>query len=243
MVCYPNVQVATLINRDNRFIARCLLESGEEVRVHVKNTGRCKELLIPGVNVSLSYQASPTRKTDYDLVAVEKKGKWINIDSQVPNQLAAEGIQSGEIILPFLKGNITEVRREVTYGASRFDICVTTDQAERVFVEVKGMTLEHNKKAAFPDAPSERALKHVTELSIARAEGYLTAVLFIIQLEEVELATIHEERQPKLQQAIEEGHEKGLEVLAYNCKVTPETIVLKESIPVDLAHDFVEALA
>lgn len=240
MVKYPAVEIATFIERENRFIAYCYLsDKKEKVRVHVKNTGRCRELLLPGVDVAISFQGSPQRKTDYDLIAVKKGKEWINIDSQVPNQLAFEGLQSGELILPNLKGEWTSLKREVTFGSSRYDIYGETTAAEKVIIEVKGMTLENYQIGAFPDAPSLRALKHIEALSDWRAAGYLTYVIFIVQLENVKVATIHQEMQPALAKAIEQGQEEGLEVIAQTCQVGPDRITLKERIPFKLSEPFI----
>ncbi|QIL46966.1 DNA/RNA nuclease SfsA [Vagococcus coleopterorum] len=238
---YPKVETVPLLQRDNRFIAQVTLPNQEEPeRVHVKNTGRCKELLFPGAEVAISYQGSATRKTDYDLIAANKNGTWVNIDSQVPNQLAAEGIASGAISLPGLVGPITEVKREVTFGSSRFDVVVETATGQTAIVEVKGMTLEANGIGAFPDAPSLRALKHVKELAALQKEGYQTYVLFIAQLESVSKGTVHTERQPELSAALQAAMTAGTQVLVYNCQVTADTIELKEEIAFDLAIEFKE---
>ncbi|MGM0123710.1 sugar fermentation stimulation protein [Enterococcus sp. AZ194] len=235
---YANVCLARFLERPNRFIAHCRLETGEEVVAHVKNTGRGREVFLPEAEVALVHCPSEKRKTAYDLVAVKKGTAWINIDSQIPNALAAEGLLSGEIQLPGLKGTITQLKREVTYQHSKFDIYLESDQNEKVFVEVKGMTLENKKIGAFPDAPTSRGLKHVEELTLAQKEGYQCYVLFIIQFEEVALATIHTEMQPVLFEAIRRGKEDGLQVLAYNCHVTPGEIRVKEKISFQLEYPF-----
>lgn len=239
LLSYPNVQIAQFENRENRFVSTCLLsETKEVVKVHVKNTGRCKELLKPGVDVALSYQASSKRKTDYDLIAVKKNSNWINIDSQIPNTLAESGILSKKIKLPHLAGEIIQLKREVTFQHSRFDLYVETDQGERAFIEVKGMTLENHRIGAFPDAPTSRGLKHVHELHAAIKEGYKAYLLFIVQFENIEMATIHEKMQPELQAAIKRYQATDLNVVVYNCQVTPETIGIKERIPFNLEHVF-----
>lgn len=239
IVEYPKVEVAKLIERKNRFIAHCYLPEKGEVVVHVKNTGRCRELFYPGVEVALSYQASATRKTDYDLIAVKKGAKWINIDSQVPNLLTYEGIRNGQISLPGLTGEIATIRREVTFNHSRFDVYLETDQDEKVIVEVKGLTLENQQIGAFPDAPTERGLKHVRELIELGQAGYHVYLLFIVQMADTQVATIHNEMQPALATTIAEGQRTGLEVLAYTCQVTPNTIEIKEPIPFDLTAPFI----
>nr|WP_242586484.1 DNA/RNA nuclease SfsA [Enterococcus sp. DIV0869a] len=239
MITYPNVHLAHFIDRPNRFIAECRLqETGEMVTVHVKNTGRCKELFHPEVEVALSYQPSPKRKTDYDLIAVKKDTAWFNIDSQVPNALAAHAIQNGTIILPGLKGNIISVKREKRFAQSQFDILVETDTGNQAFVEVKGMTLENHAVGAFPDAPTLRGLKHVTELIEAMHKGYQSYVLFVVQFEKIEMATIHTDMQPALAQMVLSGQKQGLSVIAYNCSVTPDTIAIEHQVPFDVTKTF-----
>ncbi|WP_179190392.1 DNA/RNA nuclease SfsA [Candidatus Enterococcus mansonii] len=238
---YPNVHLAQFNHRPNRFIAECTLQdTGEKVTVHVKNTGRCKELLLPNVEVALSYQPSPTRKTDYDLIAVKKEAAWFNIDSQVPNALASQALIDGTITLPELNGQIVLVKREKRFAQSQFDILVETDTGQQAFVEVKGMTLENHAIGAFPDAPTIRGLKHVTELIEAIHEGYQSYVLFVIQFENVELATIHTNMQPALAEMISTGQKQGLRVIAYNCQVAPDKIEIAHQIPFDVAKTFEE---
>lgn len=238
---YPDVKKAYFIDRPNRFIAHCrLADTGAIVVVHVKNTGRGKEVLLPEAEVGLSYQPSPKRKTAYDLISVKKGDMWINIDSQVPNTLAFEGLVSGKIQLPGLKGNLTTVKREVRYGNSKFDLSFVTDAGERGFVEVKGMTLENQGIGAFPDAPTLRGLKHVRELTVALEEDYFCYVLFIVQFEEIRQATIHRKMQPELWAALHDGKKDGLGILAYNCFVDRGSIRLKEQVPFDLEQPFTD---
>lgn len=238
---YENVLLARFIERPNRFIAHCRLEeSGEEVVVHVKNTGRGKEVLLPEALVSLQHNPSPKRKTAYDLIAVKKEAQWINIDSQIPNALAADGIRSGLIQLPGLLGQITYLKREVTYGDSKFDIYFETDANEKGFVEVKGMTLENQQIGAFPDAPTLRGKKHVLELAVARNAGYRSYLLFIAQFEGVKVATVHRKMQPDFYDAVVAAEEDGVPVLAYNCHVTANEITLKGQVPFEAAHAFVD---
>ncbi|WP_461198307.1 DNA/RNA nuclease SfsA [Enterococcus sp. N249-2] len=237
---YPNIVKASFIVRDNRFVARCRLLNGEEVIVHVKNTGRGKEVLIEGVPVVLQYWDNPKRKTKYDLIAVKKGTQWINIDSQIPNRLAYEGMLDGQIQLPGLKGEIVLLRREVVYGQSKFDFYLETDQGETGFVEVKGMTLENHRVGAFPDAPTLRGLKHVNELIHAKKAGYYAAVLFLIQFEGVDVATIHRKMQPALAEAIAQAQLANVSVFAYNCQVDEGKISLLSPIPFDLAAPFID---
>lgn len=231
MITYPAVHEAVFIERPNRFIAQCrLIKTNELVTVHVKNTGRCKELLVPNALVALSYQPSPKRKTAYDLIAVKKNAAWINIDSQVPNALAKQGIQEGKIRLPELTGAICRIKPEQSYGQSKFDLLVETSTGQQAFVELKGMTLENKRIGAFPDAPSLRALKHIKELITATQAGYYSYVIFIIQFEAVTTATVHTEMQPALAEALMHAQQAGVHILAYNCFVTASTIALKEPI-------------
>ncbi|MFC4771126.1 DNA/RNA nuclease SfsA [Enterococcus hermanniensis] len=238
---YSAIQLARFLERSNRFIARCrLIATDEEIIVHVKNTGRCKELLIPGVTVAVNYQPAVKRKTAYDLIAVKKNALWINIDSQIPNALAAEGILSGLVSLPGIEGALSLLKREVTYGHSKFDLYFETDQQEKGFVEVKGMTLENQGVGAFPDAPTMRGLKHVEELQQAQQRGYHCFVLFIVQFPKINVATIHSAMQPALSEAIKQATADGVQILAYNCEVDQETIALKGAVTFDLNQPFID---
>lgn len=238
---YSAIQLAIFIERSNRFIARCrLLSTGEEIITHVKNTGRSKELLIPNVLVAVNHQPSDKRKTAYDLIAVKKGDMWINIDSQIPNVLAAEGILAGKIKLPGLSGTINFLKREYTFERSKFDIYFETDQQEKGFVEVKGMTLENHKIGAFPDAPTVRGLKHVEELDLAQAMGYYCYLLFIVQFPRIEAATIHKEMQPALYEAVKRAEADGVQILAYNCEVDQENISILGTVPFDLKQTFID---
>lgn len=232
MVQYGQVVSGKFIERPNRFVAICEVDGQAEV-VHVKNTGRCKELLLPGVEVFLEEANSATRKTKYDLIAVMKQEQMINIDSQVPNKIFAEAM-ARKLALPTLKGQIQLLKKEVTYQQSRFDFYFETDQAEKGFVEIKGMTLEEGGIVSFPDAPTLRGLKHVNELGQAMAEGYLGFVVFIVQMNQATYATINGEMQPALQQAFQEMMAEGLQVLAYTCVVSKESISLGEAIPFEI---------
>ena len=234
MAKYEAIEVVTFKERQNRFIATCINQKGEEIITHVKNTGRCKELLIPGIKVAVNYQDKATRKTKYDLVSVEKNGAWFNIDSQLPNKLVEEGIKQNLIKFDILKGRIINYRREFTHGDSRFDFVIETDRDETLLLEVKGMTLENKKEGSFPDAPSLRALKHIQGLKKAQEEGFLGAVLFVVQFETIDYATINKDMQPELQIAIEEAIESGVEVSAYNCFVSSDAVRINKKVPFKL---------
>ncbi|MEO1773029.1 MULTISPECIES: DNA/RNA nuclease SfsA [Enterococcus] len=238
---YTNVQLAYFLERPNRFIAHCrLLKTGEIVVAHVKNTGRGKEILLPEALVSLNYQPSPKRKTDYDLIAVKKGDMWINIDSQIPNTLAANGLLQGNITLPHLRGQLSFLKREYQYGHSKFDIYFETDVGEKGFVEVKGMTLENHGIGAFPDAPTIRGKKHVLELTEAVFEGYHSYLLFIVQFSKIKAATIHRTMQQDFFQAVKKAEQDGVTILAYNCEVDESTIELLGEIPFDLTQAFID---
>ena len=174
---YQNVVEAIFLERPNRFVAYCKV-AGETQKVHVKNTGRCKELLVPGAVVYLEESDNPNRKTKYSLVAVEKGDLLINMDSQVPNQVVEEALRTGRIKLPGIIEPLTFIKREKTYGQSRFDFYVETAE-EKIFIEVKGVTLEEDGVVRFPDAPTERGVKHVEELMEATKEGYKCYVLLL----------------------------------------------------------------
>lgn len=237
---YKNSILARFIARDNRFVARAQLLDGQEVVVHVKNTGRGKEILLPGAWVSLEYCPNSKRKTAYDLVAVKKQDQWINIDSQLPNLLAYEGLLHKEIILPKQEGELSFVKREVSFEHSRFDLYYETTKGQKGFVEVKGLTLENQGIGAFPDAPTLRGEKHVLELIDSQKEGFTSYILFIVQFEHIHLATIHHQMQPSLTKAIASAQQAGVEVLAYNCRVSAGEVTLKNRVPFDLAYPFVD---
>lgn len=224
---YNKIQEAIFRERPNRFIAKVEVE-GREGIVHVKNTGRCKELLIPGVKVYLSDEEGKERKTRYDLVAVEKQGRIINMDSQAPNQVVKEALEQGRL-LP----DILEIRPETKYGDSRFDFYVKTKEKE-IFIEVKGVTLEEDNICAFPDAPSERAVKHVEELIKAKEAGYEGYIIFVIQIEGVLCLHPNERTHKEFGEALKKARDAGIQILAYDSVVTKDSLVIKEPVPVHL---------
>lgn len=231
---YDFVEEATFINRPNRFIARVLYRGREET-VHVKNTGRCRELLVPGCRVYLSYSDNPDRKTRFDLVAVEKerRGKTsllINMDSQAPNAAAEEFLLSGGLI-----PGQDFVKREVRYGASRFDFYLEKGE-RRAFVEVKGVTLEENGVALFPDAPTHRGVKHLEELCRAFSEGYEAYILFLIQMKGVRRFVPNDRTHPAFGDALRRAAALGVTVLARDCLVTPGSVTVDRPVPVQLGE-------
>ena len=222
-----NIHKAKFINRLNRFIAEVEMDGAVQV-CHVKNTGRCKELLIPGSLVYLEENNGPNRKTKYDLVAVEKGNLLVNIDSQAPNKVVKEWVEAGG-----LYPNPTLVHPEVKYGNTRMDFYVE-DQERKAFIEVKGVTLENDGVAAFPDAPTERGVKHIYHLIDLLQEGYEAYVIFVIQFKPVKYLIPNDETHPVFGEALREAAAAGVHVLAYDCIVTPYSMELDQSVKVQL---------
>lgn len=221
---YNNITEARFINRPNRFIAYVEL-NGKTEKVHVKNTGRCRELLQPGVIVYLVKSGSPARSTAYDLVAVKKGNRLINIDSQAPNKAVEEWLR--------LRGcfpDLKLLRPETVYGKSRFDFYLETE-TEKVFMEVKGVTLENEGIVRFPDAPSERAVKHLEELVLAKNAGYRAIVMFVIQMENVDRFEPAGDIHPEFEEALCRAVRAGVEVFAYDCRVEPDGMTVNLPVP------------
>ncbi|SMP57335.1 DNA/RNA nuclease SfsA [Anoxynatronum buryatiense] len=266
---------ATFIKRPNRFVAHVRLDGdleGKEEVVHVKNTGRCRELLLPGTRVYLEdCRSHPGRKTRYSLIAVEKASvaakkanifevgenvsaknesvseeketMLVNMDSQAPNAVVAEGILAGR--LPLMAA-VTNLRREVTFGNSRFDMRVEgiNEQGEvtTAYVEVKGVTLEHGGISAFPDAPTTRGRRHLLELAEAVAQGNQGVVVFLMQMRGPRLFVPHWERDPAFSEVLVQVQQAGVRVLAFDSLVTPDTMELGEPLPIQLnQRTFVQA--
>ena len=225
---YHTVIPARFLSRPNRFIAKVELDGREET-VHVKNTGRCKELLIPGNTVYLALGENPKRKTKYDLIAVEKRpGLLINMDSQLPNAAAAQWLPKSGLF-----SEKAVIRREVTYGASRFDLYVE-DGLRRAFLEVKGVTLEEEGLASFPDAPTERGAKHLRGLTELARNGFGAYVLFVIQMADVEYLHPNDATDPNFGTALREAAAAGVQVLAMDCDVTVDSMTVRRPVPVRL---------
>lgn len=264
---YQNIRVGHFISRPNRFIAKIEIEGAEET-VHVKNTGRCAELLVPGAEVyvqdslqeaedwlsdnellqgkmqvavsSKSTNIGKKRKTRWDLIAVRKGDRLINMDSQIPNKIVKEWLeqekwnhnlhnQSDRI------HGITKIQPEYTYGKSRIDLYVEA-QNRKILIEVKGVTLEENGVVRFPDAPSERAVKHVHELKEALKEGYECYVFFVIQMSGVRYFTPNMDTHPEFKEALKEAAEAGVHVVAYDCSVREDEIRIQDPVPVILEN-------
>ncbi len=222
---YERIEKAVFLERPNRFIAYTEL-NGRKETVHVKNTGRCAELLVPGASVYIQRSANPDRKTKWDLISVEKGERMINMDSQIPNRLVEEWIRGGHLFR-----DVTLVRPETTYGNSRFDLYVKAE-GKRIFIEVKGVTLEENGVCRFPDAPSERAVKHLEELILAKQEGYETYVFFVIQMKDVRYFTPNTDTHPAFAEALRRAAAAGVHIQAYDCTVSPDSIEIDS--PVDI---------
>lgn len=224
---YGKILPARFLARPNRFVARVEAE-GQELVCHVKNTGRCRELLVPGATVWLEESPNPNRKTKFDLIAVEKGARLINMDAQAPNQVFGEWAQSGR----FREG-LTLLRPETTYGSSRFDFYWESSKS-RGFVEVKGVTLEEDGVVRFPDAPTLRGVKHLEELVKAHEAGYEAAVCFVIQMGDVRYFAPNDATHPEFGQALRKAAAAGVEVLAMDCAVTPQTLTMGKPVPIKL---------
>lgn len=224
---YKNIYKGVFLSRPNRFIAKVLID-GVEHTVHVKNTGRCRELLTDRAEVYLSRSSNPERKTKYDLIAVKKGNKLINMDSQIPNDVAGEWLKKSNL---FSRDAV--IRREVTYGKSRFDFYIE-DKGERIFLEVKGVTLENEGVAMFPDAPTERGVKHINELVNAVAEGYKGYILFVIQTEEVYLFKPNDITHQAFGDALRNAQKSGVKIIAVNCRTEEDSIEIYKEIRVEL---------
>ena len=225
---YEHIAEGRFIDRPNRFIAHVEI-NGQVETVHVKNTGRCRELLLPGTQVFLERSSNPARKTAYDLVCVNKKGRGlINMDSQIPNKAALEWIKAGHLFQEKI-----QVTPEKTYGNSRFDLYVCSEK-RKAFIEVKGVTLESDNIARFPDAPTERGARHLMELIEAKRRGYGAGVLFLIQLENVYKFSPNDERDSKFGEALRAAKAAGVDIFAYNCLVTEESIEINQEVEIIL---------
>jgi sugar fermentation stimulation protein A len=213
---YGKVIWAKFIERPNRFVAKVEINGTLET-VHVKNTGRCKELLLPGVDVVLSEADNPNRKTRYDLIAVEKAGLGlINIDSQAPNKVMAEWLATQ---------GFDYIKPEYTYGASRIDFYMER-QGQKYLLEVKGCTLERYGIGFFPDAPTERGVKHIHELIKAKKEGYWAGIAFVVQMPKVKEVRPNIETHPAFGEAMEQARAAGVQVITIGCSIKPDTLTV-----------------
>lgn len=235
---YRNVIKGQFVERPNRFVALVLVD-GKIVKVHVKNTGRCKELLVPEAVVYLEDHRDNMRqrKLEYSLIAVEKKvaeGQiLINMDSQAPNKIVKEALANGKIKLPEMK-TLTKIKSEATYGKSRLDFYVCDEEANEAYVEVKGVTLESDGIAMFPDAPTERGIKHLIELENAIKDGKRAFVIFIIQMSGIKHFSPNDERHRAFGDTLRETTSKGVTPLAYECIVMPDSIICDKIVEIKL---------
>ncbi len=223
---YANMVAGRFLSRPNRFIAQVDIQGQTQI-CHVKNTGRCRELLIPGARVWCQAAANPNRKTQFDLIAVEKGSRIINMDAQAPNQAAAQWLSAGGL------GRLEDLQPEVTLGDSRFDFSFQKG-GRRCYLEVKGVTLEENGVAKFPDAPTSRGTKHLKGLTQAAAQGYGAYVLFVIQLRPVAYFTPNDGTDPAFGQALRAAKAAGVALLAMDCQVTPWSMAIGQPVEVRL---------
>ena len=222
---YKSIQEGLFLKRPNRFIAEVEIGGQKEI-CHVKNTGRCKELLIPGAKVFVNQAEGARRTTKYDLVSVWKGSKLINMDSQAPNAVFGEYLRQGR----FMEG-ITEIKTEAKYGSSRFDFYVEAGM-RKAFIEVKGVTLEENDVAMFPDAPTERGVKHLKELTSCVFNGYEAYVVFVIQMQGTKWFTPNDKTHPEFGAALAAAKNAGVRAVAFDCKVSSDELTIDGSVPI-----------
>jgi sugar fermentation stimulation protein A len=223
---YPDMVTGIFLKRPNRFIAHVCIDGKEEI-CHVKNTGRCRELLPEGAKVWCQRSNNPARKTKYDLITVQKGDRLINMDSQAPNAAAREWLLGGGL------GEISDLRSETVHGDSRFDFAFTMD-GRKCFLEVKGVTLENDGVCAFPDAPTERGVKHLQCLTRAAQDGYGAFVLFVIQMADVKYLHPNDKTDPAFGSALRTAAENGVRVLAMDCAVTEDSMSIRMPVLVRL---------
>ena len=223
---YPNMIPGNFLSRPNRFIAHVEINGNEEV-VHVKNTGRCRELLQPGAEVWCQESTNPNRKTKFDLITVRKGDRLINMDSQAPNIAAGEWLRNGGL------GEISNLKAESFHEDSRFDFSFEKD-GRQCFLEVKGVTLENDGVCAFPDAPTERGVKHLKGLTRLAREGYGAYVLFVIQMPDMKYLHPNDKTDPAFATALREAAENGVQILAMDCAVTEDTMEIRLPVLVKL---------
>ena len=222
---YGQVEKGIFLARPNRFIAQVLL-NGTETVCHVQNTGRCRELLVPGAAVYVERAANPARKTAYDLIAVEKGSRLINMDAQAPNRVFAEWAQTFD-------PSVRHIRPEFTFGQSRLDFCLETTNGLHL-VEVKGVTLEEGGHTRFPDAPTERGVKHLHELMHAVAQGHRATVFFVIQMADVADFSPNDATHPAFGAALRAAQAAGVGIAAYSCRVSPDRLEIDRPVEIRL---------
>ena len=224
---YSKIKKATFISRPNRFVAYVDID-GEEIACHVKNTGRCRELLVPGAEVFLEESDNPARKYKYSLVTVKKGDRLVNMDSQAPNKVVGEWLKAGGLF-----SDITLLKAESTYKKSRFDFYCEYG-TKKAFIEVKGVTLENDGVVSFPDAPTERGTKHLNELIECMNDGYEAYVVFVVQMKDVLYFTPNEDHDPKFAEALRRAAKSGVNIIALDCTVGEDSVVIGDRVEVRL---------
>ena len=223
---YKDIRPGIFLSRPNRFIAKVEID-GKEETVHVKNTGRCRELLPYGAQVYCEHSSNPNRKTQYDLVSVQKGHLLINMDSQAPNAAVKEWLENGGL------GQLLDLRAETKHGDSRFDFSFCKDGVPS-FLEVKGCTLENDGICAFPDAPTARGAKHIRGLIQAKKDGFDSYILFVVQMSPVKYLHPNDDTDPEFGQTLREAAAAGVHILAVDCQITPESMEIQNPVPVKL---------
>ena len=224
---YKNIKEAVFLQRPNRFIAHIEIDGKKEI-CHVKNTGRCKELLTPNATIFVEESYNPNRKTKYDLIGVLKGDRMINMDSQIPNKVFGEWAKHSGYF-----GNLTFMKAEKTFENSRFDYYLETE-TDKIFVEVKGVTLEEDGVVLFPDAPTERGVKHINELCRCAEEGYKAYIFFIIQMDNVKYFTPNRRTHAAFADALKNAQQKGVNIVALDCHGTENSITAKDCVEIRL---------
>lgn len=233
---YERIETGRFLERPNRFIAYVEI-LGKKETVHVKNTGRCKELLTPGATVYVQKSDNPKRKTQWDLIAVEKGERMINMDSQIPNKVVEEWIRGGNLF-----PGATLIKPETTFGKSRFDLYIEVD-GRKIFMEIKGVTLEEDGVVRFPDAPTERGVKHVEELAEAVKAGYEAYLFFVVQMKDVKYFAPNKKTHAAFGEAMKKAKEQGVNILAYECQVERDSIEITKEVPVILENESLHRMA
>lgn len=224
---YENIVTGVFKERPNRFIAVVEINGKDEI-CHVKNTGRCRELLLPGVMVFVEENNNPSRKTKYSLIGVQKGNRLINMDSQAPNKVALEWLKAGGLFQ-----DITLIKPEKTFGNSRFDLYIEAGD-KKIFMEVKGVTLEDDGIVRFPDAPTERGIKHIRELSECIQQGFDAYLLFVVQMKDVKHFEPNNRTHPEFGEALKEAAKNGVRIIAVDCLVEKNRLEIRDFIPVDI---------
>ena len=232
---YSNICRGKFIKRPNRFVAYVEIDGVKE-KVHVKNTGRCKELLIPGAEVYLEdfKDRMGKRNLRYSLIAVKKGETIVNMDSQAPNKVVREALEGGRILLEGMENN-EKIKSEYTYGNSRLDFYVEDSRGNKGLIEVKGVTLEEEGVARFPDAPTQRGIKHIEELIKIKSRGYGAAIIFVIQMKGIKRFEPNAERHREFAEILKQAAETGVCIMALDCIVKPDEIITDKAIPVQIA--------